>query len=169
MKKIGLLFCVVCMMAASCASSHLTQQEKSARRDSVSRLVKSHIDAKSFKIDVTHMSPLRGPSRVLSDQWSLRVHGDSLYSYLPYFGRAYQVPLDGGKGLNFSCPVSQYVVSSPQKDRTRILIVVRNEEDEYHYTIDVFHNGSASIYVSCHNRENISFSGSMNLDNKERE
>ena len=167
MKKIGLLFCIVSMLVVSCASSHLTQQEKNARKDSIAQLVKSHIDTKSFRIDVDQMSPLRGPSRVLSDQWNVRVHGDSLYSYLPYFGRAYQIPLGGGKGLNFSCPVSRYVVSYPQKDRTQILIVARNEEDEYHYMINVFDNGSASIYVSCHNRENISFSGSMNLDNKD--
>lgn len=107
------------------------------------------------------MYPMRGGSKNVTSNYSVEVRNDSLYSYLPYFGRAFHVPYGGGKGLNFSEPIGSYRESTIKKGRQHIEINVRNDEDSYLYVIDVFDNGNSDIEVRAQQRERISYSGEM--------
>ena len=90
-----------------------------------------------------------------------RIRNDSLFSYLPYFGRAYDVPYGGGKGLNFDAPIESYEETLMKNGQRHIEIGLKNDEDTYLYTIKVFDNGSSSIEVQSRRRESISYSGEM--------
>ena len=59
--------------------------------------------------------PMKGGSKHLTSDYSLEIRNDSVYSYLPYFGVAYNVPYGGGKGLNFSAPLSEYTSTYSKK------------------------------------------------------
>ena len=109
---------------------------------------------------------MKGRSRALTTLYSLEVKNDSIFSYLPYVGEAYNVPYGGGKGLNFQAPISQYESKEGKKGTIEIKLKTRNEEDSYTYRITVFTNGSTQIYVQPNNRQSISFSGKMNLNDK---
>ena len=109
------------------------------------------------------MMPIRGGMKHLNDSYNIRLSGDTLYSYLPYFGRAYTVPYGGGKGLHFQAPLQDYVVSHPKRDLTVIQLLVTNDEDQYHYMIELYDNGRANLTVRATEREQISFSGEMKL------
>lgn len=123
------------------------------------------IEDRRFTIDVNMMFPLSGPSKHLTDPYSLTVHGDSIISYLPYFGRGYNLPYGGGKGLNFTSTVTDFQTQRvDRKEMTRISISTRNEEDNFVFTLEVFDNGQTDISVYSRNREQISFSGKMNLE-----
>ena len=84
-------------------------------------------------------------------------------SYLPYFGRAYNVPYGGGKGLNFTAPIASYQEFLKRNGLRHIEIGVVNDEDTYLYTIEVFDNGSSSVDVHARQRERISYSGNIEL------
>jgi hypothetical protein len=107
------------------------------------------------------MFPLKGPGKNLTSGWSLEVKNDSLFSYLPYMGRAYNVPFGGGKGLNFDAPIKNYRDGLWQKNLRKIDFDATNDEDTYHYTIDVYENGNATINVVARERDPITFSGVM--------
>ena len=102
-----------------------------------------------------------GGSKTLSYGYSVEVRNDSLISYLPYFGRAYSVPYGGGKGLTFSERIGSYQEYQKGNGLRHIEISLRNDEDTYLYTIEVYENGSSSISVQSRQRENISYSGEM--------
>ena len=110
------------------------------------------------------MYPMKGSSKSVSASYAVEVRNDSLISYLPYIGRAYQVPYGGGKGLNFSERIGSYQESQTKKGLRRIEIGVKNEEDTYLYTIDVWENGSSQIDVQARQRERISYSGEMEFE-----
>ena len=97
----------------------------------------------------------------MSYGYCVEVRNDSLISYLPYFGRAYNVPYGGGKGLNFSERIGRYNEFVEKNGKRHIEIDLKNEEDTYLYTIDVFENGRSSIDVQSRQRERISYSGDM--------
>ena len=40
-------------------------------------------------------------------------------------------------------------------------IVVKNDNDQYHYVMTVFNNGKADLRIQCQNRDPISFSGEL--------
>ena len=77
------------------------------------------------------MLPMKGRSRSLTSNYSVEVRNDSVFSYLPYFGEAYNIPYGGGKGLIFNAPISQYQTKHLKKGKVQINFKVNNEEDKY--------------------------------------
>ena len=157
MKKLFLIM-MAGLMAVACAT--LTPAEKAE----LAKKVNAALDDRHYTIDIRTMSPLRGATRTVNSSWSLEVKGDTLVSYLPYFGRAFNVPYDGGKGLNFSAPIMDYQESVDAKNIRHIRLVVTNDEDSYLYTLAVYDNGNTSIDVQAKERDAISFSGDMVIE-----
>ena len=150
------------VMFGSCASS----AERVAQKAEFARKVKVALDKRAFKISVNRMIPMSGSGRNVSYGYSVEVKNDSLFSNLPYFGRAYQVPYGGGKGLTFDAPITHYQESQKKNGSRQIDIEVKNEEDTYNYHMTVYDNGSSSINVQAREREGISYSGEVIFDNE---
>ena len=142
-------------------SACITPEERAARAAEQAAKVKAALSQRDFKISVDRMYTNRGGSKSLSYGYQVAVRNDSLISYLPYFGRSYNIPYGGGKGLNFSERISSYQESQGKNGLRVIDIDLQNEEDTYHYTLEVFDNGSSSITVMSRQRERISYSGEM--------
>lgn len=162
MKK--LLFSILlgssaCAMQSGCASA----EERAARAAEQAAKVTKALEARDYKIAVNRMYPMKGSSRSVSYGYSVEVRNDSLISYLPYFGGAYNVPYGGGKGLNFSERIGSYRESQKNNGERQIEINVTNEEDTYIYLIKVFSNGNSSIDVTSRQRDHISYSGELEV------
>ena len=143
----------------SCGTSDgLTKAEREAQR--VQQVVDA-IEARKYTIAVDWMKPLGGMPRHVSSSYELKVDGDDVDSYLPYIGEAYRLPYGGGKGLNFKGKINDYKMSKSTSNRLVIEFNVTNDEDTYHYRIDMFTNGKAIIDVIAHDRDAISFDGEM--------
>ena len=160
MKK-HLISTVMALTAWVMLSGCATAEERAARTAEQAKAVKAALQERNYQIAVNRMYPLRGASKTVSSGYSVEVRNDSLISYLPYFGRAYDVPYGGGNGLNFSAPIRNYKESQTKSDLRHIEIDVKNDEDTYLYTLDIFDNGSTDINVRSRQREPISFSGEM--------
>lgn len=160
MKKLFLLLPFVALLMVACATSQ-TPSEKAVKQAYMAQKVNEALDARRYTIDVNYVYPQRMSSRHLSYGYSLRISGDSIYSYLPFFGRAYSIPYGGGEGLHFSAPISKYVSKREKKDMTRVEITVETHEDSYFYQLEVYDNGQTTIDVHARERERIGFSGKM--------
>ena len=144
----SLLFtCSALVTLSGCA----TAEERAARAAEQALKVKTALTQRRYKIDVNRMYPMNG----------VEVRNDTLISYLPYFGRAYNVPYGGGKGLNFSERIGSYHETQQSNGARVINIELKNDEDIYQYTIKVFDNGNSSIDVQSRQRDPISYSGEM--------
>jgi hypothetical protein len=163
MKRVILLI-LVAISAAILLSGCATSEEKAAQMAELSANVTNALNNRDYKIAIDRMYPMRGSSRHVSFGYSVEVRNDTMVSYLPYFGRAYNVPYGGGKGLNFTAPIASYQEFQKRNGLRHIEIGVVNDEDTYLYTIEVFDNGSSSIDVHARQRERISYSGNVNLD-----
>ena len=160
MKKNQFLMVISLLLAlffAGCATS----EERAAQKAERAKKVNLALNERHFKIGIAHMHPMKGPSKAVSYGYSVEVRNDSLISYLPYFGRAYNVPYGGGKGLNFSAPIESYREGVGKNGQRHIEIGLTNDEDTYLYVLDVFDNGSSSVSVSARQREQISYTGDM--------
>ena len=156
---------VAFMLTASLATACVTVSpgEKEAKQKAVEEKVLQALKEKHYTIDVYMMYPQgRGGISVTSD-YSVEVKGDTLVSYLPYFGRAYQVPYGGGKGLNFTEQIEHYSAKRDDKGRTTITIELTNDEDTYTYILTIFENGKATVDVRSEQREPISYSGELSF------
>ena len=73
------------------------------------------------------------------------------------------MPYGGGKGLNFKSDIMNYTVSKTTSNRYVIEFDVNNNEDIYHYRIDMFTNGKSIIDVIARDKDAVSFDGEMIL------
>ena len=160
MKRVFYLSVLISLVVISW-SGCATSEEKAAQMAELSANVTNALNNRDYKISIDRMYPMRGSSRHVSFGYSVEVKNDTLVSYLPYFGRAYNVPYGGGKGLNFSAPIGSYQEFMIRNGLRRIEICVTNDEDTYLYTIEVFDNGSSSVDVRARQRERISYSGNV--------
>ena len=160
MKRIGIILGILALLLQGC----ITQQEKAERRAKTRQAVEQAVGSKQLHIDIKSMSTLRYGSRMVTPDFYLELRGDTLRSYLPYLGQAQQSPMVSPSiGLNFEEPILQYKESRPKAKYTQMEIDVKTREDSYHYTIDVFETGEASIRVRSQNRDPISFDGCVSL------
>jgi len=162
MKRVFYLSVLISLVVISW-SSCATSEEKAAQMAELSANVTNALNNRDYKIAIDRMYPMRGSSRHVSFGYSVEVRNDTLISYLPYFGRAYNVPYGGGKGLNFTAPIESYQEFMKRNGQRHIEIGVTNEEDTYFYTIEVFDNGNSSVEVRARQRERISYSGNVVL------
>ena len=157
--KNWIIFFVMAAALAGCA----TTAERMEREARTAAQVSEALASRHYTINVLMMYPQRGRAVNLTTNYSVEVKGDSLISYLPYFGRAYNVPYGGGKGLNFIAPITGYQTETDRKGITRVVLTTENEEDRYQYVLEVSSSGDSYVQVQSRQRDFIRYSGRMDL------
>ena len=146
------------LMIVGCA----TQQERAERRAKMRLAITEAVASRQLHIDISSMSTLRYGSKTVSSDFFLELRGDTLCSFLPYLGQAYQASVESPSiGLNFEMPILRYSESRPKANKTQIELDVKTQEDLFHYLIDVYDTGEAYIRVRSINRDPISFDGNF--------
>ena len=162
MKNFKLL--LICLAVLCAGSQVLYAQSKKEKAEKKAGAVKELINSRHYTVDVLRAYPMGGESVNLTSPYSLEIRGDSLISYLPYFGRAYSIPYGGGKALNFDAPISDYSLVYPKKRKAIIKFTTMTNEDIYSYTINIYMNGNTDIIVNSQNRQSINFQGDAVVD-----
>jgi hypothetical protein len=120
------------------------------------------IENRVYLIEVNQMLPMMGRSQHLTSPYSLKVKNDSVFSYLPYFGRAYSVPYGGGQGLTFNSTIENYQSKRNAKGVYQISFKSQTREDTYVFNVEIYENGTTQIRVNSNNRQGITFLGEFN-------
>lgn len=132
--------------------------------DDKARRVADQIESGNFVVEINRALPMGGRSVNLTSLYSIEIKGDSVYSHLPYYGRAYSLPYGGGEGLLFRKPLTDYQVTYDNKDKATITFNCRSDDDNYGFSLQIFPNGSATLFVQPVNRQSISYHGSLSLE-----
>ena len=125
-------------------------------------MVEQAISTRHLKVMVDHMQTQRyGSHRVTSDFY-LALHGDTLESYLPFFGRAYSISYGTpSQGLNFTSPIYRFQQGTTRDGAVSMAMEVRSREDSFYYQLDIYPNGKAYIFVRPQERDVMHFSGEL--------
>jgi hypothetical protein len=122
--------------------------------------ISNMINTRRFSFVAERVNPMRGSSRILTDNYDVIVKPDTVVCYLPYFGRAYQAPIDPSKGgLDFKSYSFSYNVTLNNKDEWQVYINPKDHPDVQQLYFQVFGNGTATLNVVNTNRDPISFYG----------
>lgn len=162
MNRLALL-CLSALLVAFTACNTGSRLAKAEREAELARQVEASIDARQFTIGVDWMRPLGGVPQHVNSNYQLKINGDEMDSYLPYVGEAYRLPYGGGKGLNFKATIYNYSLTMAGDKCYLIEYDVTNDEDTFHYRINIFTNGKAIIDVWARDRDSISFQGELEL------
>ena len=127
-----------------------------------SNLVKDAVAARQFVFDAQKVLPTGARARQVSgERYNLRVSGDSLVSYLPYFGRAYSTSYNGESGIKFTSTDFDYSVKNTKRGGWEISLRPKDVTDFREFVLTVFENGSAMLRALSNNRQPISYNGTV--------
>lgn len=165
-------FCVVMLISVSLFSQGLSKKEIKHQADSIEfSNIQQLIDTRNYEFSVHQILPLGGQSIVTtSNEYSVVVKNDSVYSDLPFYGRAYRVNLSDRGGFFFSEPLTGYVTKCDTRKKTiQINFNVKSPDDDIRFNLTVTGKENASLSVISNNRSGISYWGevkNIHEDNK---
>ena len=122
--------------------------------------ISTMVNNKNFRFVAEQVNPLRGRSRQLTSEYDVLLKGDSLISYLPYFGRAYQAPMNPSQGgIQFTSTNFSYSANLNKKGAWVVNIIPKDYQDIQQFTFTIFENGNAGLNVTSTSKDPISFNG----------
>jgi hypothetical protein len=135
------------------------KERREAKQEQKKEEIKNLITEKRFVFVPTHAMPLGGGSIFLSHSFEAEIKGDTLISYLPFYGVAYRVEYGGRNGgFDFTQPLEEY--TSEQDDKGyQVNLEVKNKMDYLTYNFQISELGYATLNVTSTNRQAISFYG----------
>ena len=159
-----LAFILIAVCSASCVSTQKVEERAHARRVSQLRVVNA-VSKRPIKVDVDYMMPRRVPAQHLTTNYSITIFNDSVDSYLPYFGLAYQSNLADHmqSPLTFTSKVSNLTIVKSKKNAFHITFSAKKGNELFDYDLLIYDNGKARIQVQGSARESIDFSGNLVL------
>ena len=156
-KYIRFLF-TTCLLLVT--SSQCLKAQENKEDDAKKTAFKNMIDSQHFVFEAQSVTPLRGNFRNLTSSYDVTVKKDILISYLPYFGRAYNAPINETQSvLDFTSTNFSYSVSPHKKNGWDIIIKPKDKTEIQQYFFTVFDNGNASLNVTSTSRDAITFNG----------
>lgn len=121
--------------------------------------VQNAVNSKQFVFKAQTVLPMAGTSRFLTTDYDVKVLGDSLVSYLPYFGRAYNVTYGDRGGIDFTSTQFDYKVKPRKKGGWDVSIETNDVKDNQRLNFSISEDGYAYLQVISNNRQPISFNG----------
>ncbi|MGN6532428.1 MAG: DUF4251 domain-containing protein [Ginsengibacter sp.] len=129
--------------------------------------VKNMVDSSRFVFVAERVIPLRGASRYLTSRYDVVVKKDTVSCYLPFFGRAFQAPMDPSKGgIQFTSANFSYNATAKNSNQWEVTIRPNDYSDVQQLFFNIFNNGTASLNVVSTHRDAISFSGHIEKINQ---
>jgi len=143
------------------------KERREQRQEKRMEEVKNLIENKTFVFIPTHAMPLGGGSIQLSYTFEAEVKGDSIFSYLPFYGVAYHVDYGSrNSAFDFSLPIEKYEMEE-DGNAYRINLEVKNKMDYITYSMHVSEMGYATLNVTSTNRQAISYYGRIEKPDEE--
>lgn len=158
-KCIG-IFCFI-LLAWLGGGSFLSAQTKQEITEQKEKEIKERVESGHFIVSVDRALPMRGRSVHLTTLYSLELKGDSVISYLPYFGRAYTAPYGGGNSMDFAERVTGYHLSYTKKGAAVIEFKAKTQDDRFAFRLLIYPDGSTTIQVIPVNRQSITYYGKV--------
>lgn len=165
-KLIALSTLLLILFGGQACSTTKGGKSADTRKSEIENRVNELVDSREFEIDVKRAMPRGGRSINLTSIYNVKISGDSIYSYLPYFGTAYNIPYGGGDGLTFNSTVREYECNHDKKDTHQISFKTRSNDDNLEFFITIFKSGSTTIQVHPINRAPITFNGDLQIYDK---
>ena len=158
MKKY-LTLALAALLMAGCAASQKATGEKQQKAEQLLQEIDTLMKLQHFGIAVNAAYPQGWGSVQLNYDYGLQVNGDAMRSYLPYYGRAYQMTYGGDNGLNFNGTMTRCEYVKKRSRQWTVKMWANDENDSYVYTLQVYPNGRIDLTVDSGHRSRIRFTG----------
>ncbi len=158
---------ILCLTVAT-AFAQTRKEERAAKRDSMENVVREIVESGTFTIEIDRANPMRGASRNLFPSYEMKIEGDKVTTYLPYFGRSYTAPADP-RNLGIELKDYQTIIkqkTNNKKDNIFSFEAKTAGNETCNFTVTVSAGGSVAISLISSNRQAITYSGQIITSDK---
>ncbi|MDC1106466.1 DUF4251 domain-containing protein [Prolixibacteraceae bacterium] len=154
-KLFGVLILCVLFVYTTSAQSKKEKKEKAYQE------MVTNMGSGEFTLEATRVHFNSGTRQIQGEGYSLKLKGDSVEAYLPFFGRAYSVDYNGGGAIEFHEPVKQIDIKKyPEKRKVEVALRVVCVKDAYDIQLTLF-PGSGTISVNSNTRAPINYDADL--------
>lgn len=162
MKTFWMFFLIFSVVLGNAQEIKKSKKElKAEKKQQQIEEVKMLLNEKTFVFDALHVNPLSGGTINLTSNYDVKIKNDSLFSHLPYYGRAYSVNYGGESPMIFDLPIEKYSMEPGKKGIYMVKAEVKNKMDNVEFTFHIAETGSATLTVLSNNRQSISYFGNI--------
>ncbi len=160
---------IIILLAISVNSIHAQnisrkekRRQKAAQKAEQIRQIRETINSKNFIFKAETVKPINSKRLTLRSDFGIEIRGDSIFSYLPYFGNNYQRDLTSFKNspLGFMLPIEKYRRSGTNEGY-KIEIKIINQNEYINLVFHISKTGYTSLSASFLIRQSISFEGEI--------
>jgi len=145
---------LICLAISILAGSFMAKAQKKSPDE-----IKKIVESQNYVFKAQWANPQASISRQLTSDYDLTIAGDTVISYLPYFGRAYVAPIDPSEGgIRFTSTKFDYKLSQNGKS-WKVMIKPKDSPGVQQLYLEIFDNGNATLQVVSTDRQAISFNG----------
>ena len=162
MKKIILLVLILsCVTIINAQEKKKSKKEIKAEKNAkLAAETTELINSKTFVFKARTAIPMGGRTVNLTTDYDVRVENDSVFSYMPYYGRAYTAAYGGESPMNFEAPILDYS-SEKTKKGYQVKLVAKNKNDRIEFSFQIMETGSTTLVANSTNRQSISYYGML--------
>jgi Domain of unknown function (DUF4251) len=142
------------------------------------------VEAKSYTFVATSATPMNAQdiSRVMSKMpgamqggtinlnetyYQLKVTADSIVSFLPYYGRAFNAPMNQTEGgVKFNSKKFEYKTTKGKKRGWNITVNTQDTNEGYRFSLSISESGYATLSLNSNNKQSITYNGYL-MENKD--
>jgi hypothetical protein len=158
MKSLSKIF-LSSFLLVNCLAFALTTTAQKNKEERI-QAVKNAVDSQRYTFYAEYVNPLRGTQQYLTPYYTLRITKDTIDCFLPYFGRAYQAPINPADGgIKFMSTNFEYSNSPGKKGSWYIKIRPKDAPEVQQLTLQIFTDGTTTLQVMSTNKDAISFNG----------
>lgn len=158
------LIVILAVSISACSSTRAASSQPSEAEKAKMEMISTMLQSKLYKVDFTQAYPASEGMFMLRNPYFISIIGDRVESFLPYMGRTYVLPADGGEGLRFTAPVTGYKMTTDKRGKYKISFDARTAEDNYTFELEVDPMGASHLDIYARRKQDISFGGQIDMD-----
>jgi len=163
MKTLGLT--IVLILSVTIVFAQGEKSKKQLRKDRKAQkiqIIKDGVYNKTFVFKAYSVVPKNEKTKALTSDFGIEVKGDSIFSYMPYYGNTYSRDYSkfNDSPMGFAQPIESYKRLKTKKGY-EVNIKVKNLNDVIDLVFHITKVGDATAVASSINRQSISYMGEI--------
>jgi hypothetical protein len=171
MKTLTLTFVMILSVTLIFAQGKISRKQiRKEKKAQKIQLIKSGIDNKTFVFKAYSVVPKNERTKALVSDFGIEVRGDSIFSYMPYYGNTYTRDYSkfNDSPMGFAQPIESYKRLKTKKGY-EVKIKVKNLNDVIDLVFHITKVGDATVVASSINRQSISYMGEILIPQQKQE
>lgn len=158
MKRITILLILLALSFQNLNAQENRREKRAVREREKAEEIFRMAEEQDLRFIAQLAYPMSGGSIHLSSEYTMDIVGDSVSTWLPYYGRAYKFELGNNGGIKIDQKAEMMEWKTGKKG-VQVVMEVKDPRDLYKLNLQFSSAGYATLDVYSNNRQSIRFSG----------